>query len=229
MKRLNILRASAALCLAAFVWLVCANAPADETRAEVAAQAEAPPAPVMRQGNELMEEFRAITKKWKTIKPEQAEDAAHDYLSLYEELLADTQLPTPTRKRLQGTVKTRLGNISQTLNRNVAKSRVAPSAEAASATVQRVTLPDDKTTVAAQRGVGNWNSGNVNTDDYDRRGRMGAEQLIEVIKTTISPDSWEDNGGNGTIMYWGAQRYLIIRQTQEVHEQIGGVMGQLRR
>jgi len=46
------------------------------------------------------------------------------------------------------------------------------------------------------------------------------EQLADRIKKTIEPDSWEDKGGRGTIRLF--QRRLVVRNTVEVHERIGG-------
>jgi hypothetical protein len=56
----------------------------------------------------------------------------------------------------------------------------------------------------------------------------GAAQLIQLIQTTIEPDSWAINGGRGTITYFAPLQVLVIRQTGEVHHQIGGTLGALR-
>ncbi len=51
----------------------------------------------------------------------------------------------------------------------------------------------------------------------------GADQLIDLITTTIDPETWDIHGGNGSIFYYSNLRVLVIRQTQEVHEKIGGI------
>ncbi|MEX0718462.1 MAG: hypothetical protein WD066_17850 [Planctomycetaceae bacterium] len=56
-----------------------------------------------------------------------------------------------------------------------------------------------------------------------------ASELIDLIETTVAPDTWAVNGGQGTISYWRPGMALVIRQTGEVHHQIGGTLGQLRR
>jgi hypothetical protein len=56
-----------------------------------------------------------------------------------------------------------------------------------------------------------------------------AQQLIDLIQATIEPDSWAINGGKGTLYFYSPLNVLVIRQTAEVHEQIGGTLGQLRR
>jgi hypothetical protein len=45
-----------------------------------------------------------------------------------------------------------------------------------------------------------------------------------LIEDTIAPESWEIRGGRGVIRYWSNGQALVIRQTGEVHEQIGGFL-----
>jgi general secretion pathway protein D len=65
-------------------------------------------------------------------------------------------------------------------------------------------------------------------------GRGGAamadfDSLIELITTTVEPDSWEDVGGAGTIKEFAGNLSLVISATQQVHEQITDLLEQLRR
>ena len=55
----------------------------------------------------------------------------------------------------------------------------------------------------------------------------GADQLIELITTTIDPETWEVHGGKGSIFYFSNFRVLVVRQTQDVHAKLGGVLGGL--
>ena len=55
------------------------------------------------------------------------------------------------------------------------------------------------------------------------------DSLIELIETTIKPNSWQENGGPGTISSFEINLSLIISQTQEVHEEIADLLKQLRR
>lgn len=52
---------------------------------------------------------------------------------------------------------------------------------------------------------------------------QGANELIDLITTTIAPETWDIHGGTGSIFYYSNLRVLVISQTQEVHEKIGGV------
>lgn len=60
-------------------------------------------------------------------------------------------------------------------------------------------------------------------------GASEAQQLIELIVNTISPDSWRQNGGQGSISFYPHNPALVIRQTAETHEQVAELLQALRR
>jgi hypothetical protein len=53
-------------------------------------------------------------------------------------------------------------------------------------------------------------------------------ELVTLIQTTIEPQSWQPNGP-GTLSYYSRGQALVVRQTGEVHHQLGGVLGALRK
>jgi general secretion pathway protein D len=55
------------------------------------------------------------------------------------------------------------------------------------------------------------------------------DALIELIITTIEPDSWDENGGPGAVTEFATNLSLVVSQTQDVHEQIVDLLEQLRR
>ena len=55
------------------------------------------------------------------------------------------------------------------------------------------------------------------------------DSLIELITTTIEPDTWDEVGGEGSIAPFETNLSLVITQTQEVHEKIVDLLRQLRR
>lgn len=66
------------------------------------------------------------------------------------------------------------------------------------------------------------NAGGASQEDFDK--------LINLITTTVNPDSWLDSGtGTGTISSFNVNMSLVVSQTQEVHEQIANLLEQLRR
>ncbi|NQT39345.1 MAG: hypothetical protein HQ581_17745, partial [Planctomycetes bacterium] len=59
--------------------------------------------------------------------------------------------------------------------------------------------------------------------------RDTGEELVDLIQTTVAPDSWEENGGPGSIRFFRTNYSVIIRQTAENHEEIADVLRQLGR
>ncbi len=57
-------------------------------------------------------------------------------------------------------------------------------------------------------------------EDQPLTRRERAEQLVDLIKETVRPDVWRDNGGTASIRYFNGQ--LIITAPRSVHQQIGG-------
>ena len=55
------------------------------------------------------------------------------------------------------------------------------------------------------------------------------DSLIQLITTTVKPDSWQEHGGPGSVAPFETNLSLVITQTQEVHEQIADLLDQLRR
>ena len=55
------------------------------------------------------------------------------------------------------------------------------------------------------------------------------DSLIDLIVQTIQPDSWDANGGPGSITRFQNNLSLVISQKQDVHEEIGDLLAQLRR
>ncbi len=55
------------------------------------------------------------------------------------------------------------------------------------------------------------------------------DSLIELITTTVKPQTWDEVGGPGSISEFNNNLSLVISQTQDVHEEIVDLLGQLRR
>ena len=164
----------------------------------------------IREEKPLPQKVQQTLQKWSKTPDEKAEEAARELLLLREALQTSTELSPNAQKLLTQGVDRKLKGLSRQI------SKVAPS---------QVTLPAGSSEV-----LGQWNSGGDSPlQRQNELAQVGGEQLVEVIQKTIRPDSWEENGGRGTIYYWNNHRVLIIRQTPQVHGEVGGVMRQLRR
>lgn len=55
-----------------------------------------------------------------------------------------------------------------------------------------------------------------------------ASDTMNLIQTTIQPESWEELSGPGSMMYFRGALGFVVRQTQPVHDEIGELLDQLR-
>jgi hypothetical protein len=51
---------------------------------------------------------------------------------------------------------------------------------------------------------------------------QNANAIIDLIQTSVDPDSWKKNGGQGTIAFNPSTMSLVIRNNAEVHSMLGG-------
>ncbi|TWT33185.1 general secretion pathway protein GspD [Blastopirellula retiformator] len=79
------------------------------------------------------------------------------------------------------------------------------------------------------------NGGNFGFPSMGGPGGMGGgvqpdfDSLIQLITTTIEPESWEELGGPGAVQPFQTNLSLVVSQTQEVHDKIADLLEQLRR
>ncbi|QGJ70398.1 General secretion pathway protein GspD [Planctomycetales bacterium 10988] len=55
------------------------------------------------------------------------------------------------------------------------------------------------------------------------------DSLIDLITSTVAPQTWDEVGGPGSVQPFETNLSLVVSQTQDVHEQIADLLNQLRR
>lgn len=60
-------------------------------------------------------------------------------------------------------------------------------------------------------------------------GQTTESLLMELVKSTVAPESWVDQGGNGTIQFYPLGMSLVINQTRAVQEEVSALLAALRR
>ncbi len=55
-----------------------------------------------------------------------------------------------------------------------------------------------------------------------------ARALIDLIQATISPETWDINGGRRSIVYFANGHALVVSAPGNVHDDLGGLLQQLR-
>lgn len=53
--------------------------------------------------------------------------------------------------------------------------------------------------------------------------------LVRLIESTINPDFWRSNGGNGVIEYYQPLRVLVVSASSQVHDEMTTLLRTLRR
>ena len=181
------------------------------------------------EGAELLKAARQALKTWVKVPDEQVEDVAREFALLFDDLKADTKIPPMAKARVTEDVRKKLDTLAKRIARLARKqakaNRLAKTGEAP----KSVRLPNDRNEVVGQfAGGGAADDGQI----FNRSAELAeanGEQLADLIQNLIQPDSWEANGGNGTIRYWNTRGSLIIYQTIPVHEEIEGTLEQIRR
>ncbi len=82
-------------------------------------------------------------------------------------------------------------------------------------------LPSVAPRAKNQMGFAPGGLGGASQADFDT--------LIDLITSTIAPQTWDTVGGPGSIEGFPTNLSLVVSQTQDVHEQIADLLDQLRR
>ena len=213
------------------VVLTISGSPDNATSPDATPAAKAPAAPVARSGRELSDAAHAALRKWAKASDKEADAAARDLLGIYCELQQDTKLARSTRETLRTTVRARLDQLSTQIAKRIANDKAVAKTDSAkqSATVKSVAAagnprPMAQVGAAVGGGAGLGGQGGAQGAPADN-----GQALVDLIQNTISPKSWDVNGGNGTIYYWQQQHAIVVRNTGEVQEAISDALEQLDR
>ncbi len=150
-----------------------------------------------------------------------ARDAAVvELTTLYGRLGSDDTLPDSQRVQLRALVRNRLAASARKLQRELESSNSEPRARS-NESARLARLPGSERAILNQQAPprGGAPAAGANSP---------AQELIDLITSTIAPDTWDTNGGLGTIRYFSLGQLLVVRQTAEVHGQLADSIGQLR-
>ena len=70
----------------------------------------------------------------------------------------------------------------------------------------------------------------VKDHDDPRQSRSDFDSLINLVTSTVDPDTWEDVGGIGSVGSFtrGEQDFIVVRQTDDVHARISQLLSTIR-
>ena len=206
------------------------TAPQPAPSAQPAKPATAPPA---RSGRELADATHAALRKWAKASDKEADAAARDLLTIYTELQQDTRLARSTRETLRTTVRARLDQLCTQIGKRIAKEKTPAKVNPAKADPQVKSVaaadnPRPLAQVGVPAGGGGGGFGGPGGGQQNAAADNG-QALVDLIQNTISPKSWDANGGNCTIYYWQQQHAIVVRATGDIHGEISDALQQLDR
>lgn len=166
--------------------------------------------------------------------------AIQELCELHRTLLTDPRYEQVDKlKDLRGRIYSRLRRVQLDLKRELAKAK--PAAGDA--------VPDDRILEASEQAAERDRAALAASDSLASSlaildataggpnalvgfgGRAvpdHGQTLVDLIERTINPTFWDTVGGPGSIVYFQPLQCLVVRASGEVHERIGGVVGDLR-
>lgn len=122
-------------------------------------------------------------------------------------IVRDGVLKVTSEEKAQEAVETRVYNV-----RDLVEMQARPSPTLAKA-LTPVPVPEGTKVVLQQRSSATY-------QDFDT--------LIDLITSTVQPDTWTDNGGQGSINGFPRGSLLVVSQTEEIQEEIQQLLNMLR-
>lgn len=187
-----------------------------------------------RSGTELAKAAHETLRRWAKVADKEASVAAREFLAIYDELQRDVQLPRDEREQLRSKVRGRLAKLIPQLNKNTAADkRAADKGHPASVDAAAIHTPilGQIGGAGGLRGAGAGMAGPGGGAFGGGNSLVGdaGPDLVDLIQKTIAPPSWDVNGGPGAIYYWRPGMSIVVRQTDDVHEQLNDLLQQLQR
>ena len=202
------------------------GAPASNTDSAKVNDAEVKPA--KRLAAEIDRDISAALKKEASAKSLKERGKAIEQLcTLHHEITSDERFTTLEQMQsLRARIWGRLTKVKTELKRQLTKDGQPQLDDAQAEAAQYAT-----SNLAGAMSLADFATGSPSSF-FGRGGAsqtdVNAQQLIELIQRTISPDFWDVAGGPGAIFYYPQLQVLVIRATAEVHDDVGGLVGGLR-
>jgi len=154
--------------------------------------------------------------------------------TLYRELVKDPRLETSdTLKKYKAKLWSRMTHIKTDLERQI--ERDAKKAKRGKRDEDLLAVQTATRSLAEQMSLMNYTMGGPSYVLQHSGGAFGGgarydhgQELVDLIQRTIKPDTWDVNGGTGSIFYYRPLMALVVRATSEVHGNVGGLLGALR-
>jgi HPt (histidine-containing phosphotransfer) domain-containing protein len=186
--------------------------------------------------HEYHERISELLKRESQAKDERSRAAAVAVLCrLHSEIVHDSRYSTSdVLKEYRGRLWSRLTKIKNELKAQLARNRTS---RAVLDTLQALESADAATVAAADALASSLSLANeLQSSPVPLVGFGGAPippdwgpDLVDLIERTINPSFWDVVGGPGTVYYYRPLQCLVVTATAEVHGNVGGLLGGLRK
>ena len=189
--------------------------------------------------HELRVAVRSALKQEANSSGAEYEPAVRELVRVHQQLQGDVLLVRDERLQLTHIVKQRLQRASTQIEKKSTKNK-AKGEKGDSFDQTRTASLGTLANIIQESLPGQWQEppvaaqqfafgGNAATGQGRPAARDRGQELVELIQITIAPDTWDVNGGLGTIVYFAPGKSLVVRQTSEVHGNLGGLIRDLRK
>lgn len=201
----------------------------------------------LRPIGDIRKDVTAFVKRSKTKDADDKSAAIVDLCLLHQEIVADTRYTTHDNlASFRAVVASRLKQCKKEIEiaelRALRKAkRLARENQASKENSDELFLDNEAEklsgellaqTMSEHLGtVGQLTGGPTQLFSY-ANGNFGpgsAQDLISLIETTISPDSWQTNGGNGRMFFYRPVCALVVSASADVQDRIGDLLRNVRR
>jgi hypothetical protein len=183
---------------------------------------------------------RAVEKTLKeplSTEPESLSATVPKLIALYTEIRDCKEISERQKAALLRPLETRLNRLAQSLRLERQRQPLPSSPPRSALAAVPAGESPTKTESGQESQTGEGHSSPVMPAAAPGRLAFGgppgtgdyAEELLDLIQRVVSPRSWARNGGQGQIRYWPPGQAIVVRQTEEVHEQLAILLEQLRR
>ncbi len=189
-------------------------------------------APAPPTAEQMREAVGQALRRSARVRDEAIESTAAELLALYGQLERDRQLPPLQRESYQRRLRSRLLRLANQLQQVIGEEELAlPPGQAAIVPLPPANgapLAQQQAPPAQQRGA-RQRPAQVAAAPANRPSADRAQQLIDLIRDTVAPSTWDVRGGPGVIDYWRPGQAMVILQTDPVHDDVADLLDQLRR
>jgi hypothetical protein len=204
-----------------FVAVCLMVAPADgKSSVDVGSAHAAQAAKDSKKARNLPDAVYDAIQRFRRSSVRQREQLVPELVALYEQVPRDTRLEPKQQHRLLRVLQRRLRQAERTLRRRVAREKRAAKAQPSQdrSNLNEPSVAKTQSTAAhpgvltQQLGAQGQAGGGGGGPGGPQGGQTAAnaQQLIDLIRATISPESWAVNGGNSRIFYYSPLQVLVV-------------------